>query len=634
MEHANKIFILGIITHAPRRVQQFGAVALLLVMMLLLLQHEAVSRLPRSDKPWVIEDLVGDKVLGIVKGAVNNIRDAIPHLQIKAPVRAEPDSAEQACLSGFYSAAELRPFQERPSLDANAPGASGRAYKTDDLSPEEKAIKEKGMEKHCFNVYASDKVSLHRDLGPDTRPPECIEQKFKRCPSMPSTSVIIVFHNEAWSTLLRTVHSVMYTSPSVLLKEIILVDDASVDDYLKGPLDEYVKQFGIVKVVRQQERKGLITARLLGASVAQGEVLTFLDAHCECFNGWLEPLLARIRQNETSVVSPDISTIDMNTFEVNKPSAYSPAHNRGNFDWGLTFGWEPIPSRERTLRKDQTYPIRSPTFAGGLFSISKKYFEYLGTYDDQMEIWGGENIEMSFRVWQCGGQLEIIPCSIVGHVFRTKSPHTFPQGVSVITRNLVRLAEVWMDDYKDIFYRRNSQAAEIVKNKAYGDVTWRKRLRDKLQCKNFTWYLTNVYPEMFVPDLHPNIFGAIKNKAKGNCLDTGSFQNEVGKPLILYPCHGMGGNQYFEYSSQKELRHNVAKEMCLHAAMGAMHLEDCKYKGGSSLPPTYELWELRPEKLFFNMGTQQCLTSKGENPTMAPCDHMDEHQQWEFIQNN
>lgn len=50
---------------------------------------------------------------------------------------------------------------------------------------------------------------------------------------------------------------------------------------LKDELDEYLKKLHIVHVVRQRERKGLITARLLGASVATGDVLTFLDAHCE-----------------------------------------------------------------------------------------------------------------------------------------------------------------------------------------------------------------------------------------------------------------------------------------------------------------------------------------------------------------
>lgn len=52
-------------------------------------------------------------------------------------------------------------------------------------------------------------------------------------------------------------------------------------EHLKEQLEEFVRQLKIVRVVRQPERKGLITARLLGASVAQGEVLTFLDAHCE-----------------------------------------------------------------------------------------------------------------------------------------------------------------------------------------------------------------------------------------------------------------------------------------------------------------------------------------------------------------
>lgn len=78
----------------------------------------------------------------------------------------------------------------------------------------------------------------------------------------------------------------------------------------------------------------------------------------ECFHGWLEPLLARIVEEPTAVVSPEISTIDLESFHFQKPVSSNHAFNRGNFDWSLTFGWEAIPDAAQKLRKDETYPVK------------------------------------------------------------------------------------------------------------------------------------------------------------------------------------------------------------------------------------------------------------------------------------
>lgn len=52
-----------------------------------------------------------------------------------------------------------------------------------------------------------------------------------------------------------------------------------------------------VRVLRTRKREGLIRTRLLGAAAAKGEVITFLDSHCEANVNWLPPLMGERRQS-------------------------------------------------------------------------------------------------------------------------------------------------------------------------------------------------------------------------------------------------------------------------------------------------------------------------------------------------
>lgn len=164
----------------------------------------------------------------------------------------------------------------------------------------------------------------------------------------------------------------------------------------------------------------------------------------------------------------------------------------------------------RILYENEILPYMSPTTSGGVFLISRKWFFELEGFNSGLEIWGGESLELSLKIWLCGGQIEIAPCSRVGHVFRDNYPYDFPLGTLknhlrfvssfMFIENLIYIlhfrnskiiVESWFDDYKYFFYSTHNSARNIKVEYENTQI-----FKDKMQCRHFSWYIQNIFPEL------------------------------------------------------------------------------------------------------------------------------------------
>ena len=197
----------------------------------------------------------------------------------------------------------------------------------------------------------------------------------------------------------------------------------------------------------------------------------------------------------------------------------------------------------------------------------------------------------------------LTPRHRVGHVYRKYAPFPNPGVGDYLGRNYKRVAEVWMDEFSEFVYKRRPHYRHLDA----GDITEQKALRDKLKCKPFKWFMEEIAPDLVqvYPPVEPPEFGSGRIRSVFSpslCLDSGYKQhgddvgvaecgssgeqefhltwhrdirpgrrsvcldvssNEVRAPVALYTCHGMGGNQLWQYVTHgQQLRHG-ANTRCL-----------------------------------------------------------------------
>lgn len=516
---------------------------------------------------------------------------------------------------------ELRDYNNYDSLKTRfGPGERGSAvYLTD---PVEIAANEILYNKTGFYVLVSNKISVNRSLPFDYGPVECHTKKYPS--KLPSVSIIIVFHNEVLSVLQRTLHSVLNRTPRELIHEIILVDDFSNEQELCNELPKYIKKnFGEkIKMKVLNKRSGLIVTRLEGAKMASGEILVFFDSHIEVNHNWLPPLLTPLTENKRIATVPIIDDLSSKTFDY-----FEMDPTRGVFDWKFNFRELPLRPQDKI---DPVKPFSVPVMLGCAFAIDRKFFlDELEGYDEKLEIWNGENYELSFKLHLCADGIFKVPCSRVGHTFRDINP-TRTSTNDYVARNFKRVAEVWLDSYKEVLYAREPGRYEIDE----GDLKKPKEIKEKLHCKPFKHFLDVVAPDLverYPPFVDVPVFASgYLRSLSGDGIFCLMGNNEPEIPLTLTECDSNAVDpefsQNFVLSFFKQIT-QASTELCLDSH--DLSLVDCHYGGGNQWWKYEQRTNLVRNKR--NRG-KFCLSADIDSKSiqMKPCDEADENQQWDF----
>lgn len=196
----------------------------------------------------------------------------------------------------------------------------------------------------------------------------------------------------------------------------------------------------------------------------------------------------------------------------------------------------------------------------------------------------------------------------------------------------MRIAEVWLDEFKDL---PRQLEPERYRNVDPGDLSHQKALRRDLNCKSFRWFLTHVAPDMlnFYPPVvvSPSFaYGSVQSAANPRlCLDNMGQLN--GEKLGLVECSqdscNPGTNQKFIYSFFKDIRQDHGRhEYCLDS--WDLRMTDC-----NQVPYGNQFWIYKREtkEIWIENPDRKCLTIQlvNETLTLDRCNN-DMTQKWQF----
>ncbi len=234
---------------------------------------------------------------------------------------------------------------------------------------------------------------------------------------MPSkASIIIASRNEG--PMLKQTIDFIRRAPTRMPYEIIAVDDASTDGSFAWIQAADAPQLRSA----QTTSRGIVAARNLGASLATGDMLVFCDAHIDVEPYWLEEFARVMDVYGAAAVTPAFRNLDHDNPLYRRMVLYAAVHSAQlqqrmcgrTFDKLSSLAWMP--------RSD--VPFETPVVAGGCWAVRADAFRAVGGYEAAFRGYGGEEEEISLKLWLRGYMLYATPLTCVAHQFRFSAPYS------------------------------------------------------------------------------------------------------------------------------------------------------------------------------------------------------------------
>ena len=296
--------------------------------------------------------------------------------------------------------------------------------------------------------------------------------------------------------------------------------------------------------------------------------------------------------------------------------------------------------------EEEGTPFWAVTLVGCALAVNRTFFYHLGGFDPGLAIWGGENLELAFRTWMCGGRVQTLPCSRVGHAFRPLPYSLEEDTTNPWQRNLMRVADTWMDGYSRYFYsstrvyahrRLDYTPAERASLKE------RQELRRRLGCRTFEWFLTHVAPDVPVPPRDALQHGEVTNYHTQACWEV----LDDGHLAISYACyeHKLIPQNVFSLTRDGLLLYRNRCVRFLHPepvlravqcparpdpTFGTWHLAYKDQPRWAQVKVTLELGGARRTWCVMQVTSAVNVHRGRQMPQTGPCDDTDTFQFWAF----